>query len=213
MERDLRPAGWQRKAKRALDLVVGAGLLAISAPLFAAIGAAVLADAGRPVFFRQERAGERGRIFRIWKFRSMHQVRHDPGRPGEAVTRTGRWLRASGLDELPQLINVVKGEMSLVGPRPTLPEQVAQYDDRERIRLAVPPGLTGWAQIHGRNSLTWPERIELDIWYVRHFSLRLDLLILLRTPLALVTGGGVYGSGGVNDDFRGAAEPINQETS
>jgi lipopolysaccharide/colanic/teichoic acid biosynthesis glycosyltransferase len=143
------------------------------------------------VLFRQERVGQHGRPFELLKFRSMA---HDPARlPGfpdaGAITTVGRLLRRLSLDELPQLLNVARGELSVVGPRPTLAYQVERYTDAQRTRLDVPPGLTGWAQVHGRNQLTWAERIELDVHYVRRQSLWLDLQVLLRTPPAVVTGG------------------------
>ena len=187
--------------KRAADVVGAVVLGLLSLPLAAGIAAAVAAESGRPVFFRQTRAGRGGRPFTLWKFRTLYPGPHDPERPLDRVTRVGAWLRRWGLDELPQLWNVVRGEMSLVGPRPALPEQVAAYDAYARQRLAVRPGLTGWAQIHGRNALSWPERIRLDVWYVRHAGLLLDLRVLLRTPAALRSGAGVYGAGGRNAAF------------
>jgi lipopolysaccharide/colanic/teichoic acid biosynthesis glycosyltransferase len=125
-----------------------------------------------------------------------------PGEPdSDRSPRLGQLIRATSLDELPQLWNVLVGDMSLIGPRPTLPEQVAHYSDHQRGRLAVRPGITGWAQVNGRNSLSWPERIELDLWYLRHRSLRLDLRILVLTVLRLVRPHGIYGAGGVNPGF------------
>jgi lipopolysaccharide/colanic/teichoic acid biosynthesis glycosyltransferase len=191
--------------KRLFDLVVGSALLVMTAPLFGLIAAAVWLDGGSPVFFRQIRVGRHGRRFTLHKFRTLHP---DTGRvrtPREYTTRVGAWLRRWGLDELPQLWNVVQGSMSLVGPRPTLPEQVARYGPFERQRLQVRPGLTGWAQIHGRNALPWSERIELDVWYARHRTLWLDVRILLRTPRALLGGMGTYGPAGVNPDFTSNA--------
>ncbi|MDX1545711.1 MAG: sugar transferase [Rhodothermales bacterium] len=187
--------------KRAADVAGAVVLGLLSLPLAAGIAAAVAAESGRPVFFRQTRAGRAGRPFTLWKFRTLYPGPHDPERPLARVTRVGAWLRRWGLDELPQLWNVVRGEMSLVGPRPALPEQAAAYDAYERQRLAVRPGLTGWAQIHGRNALSWPERIRLDVWYVRHAGPLLDLRVLLRTPAALRSGAGVYGAGGRNPTF------------
>ena len=187
--------------KRLFD-VVGAGLfLGLSAPLALVITGLIRAESGPPVLFRQKRSGYHGRPFEVLKFRTLHAGLHDVGDPLSQVTKVGRVLRRWGLDELPQLWNVLRGEMSLVGPRPTLPEQTARYGPFERRRLDVRPGLTGWAQIHGRNALSWPERIRLDVWYVEHASLRLDLHILLRTPGTLFRGEGVYGEGGRNDDF------------
>ncbi len=157
---------------------------------------------GRPIFFVQTRSGRAGTPFRMVKFRSMQSIPHDPSNPLSVVTRSGRFLRRWGLDELPQWLNVLRGEMSLVGPRPMLPAQTERFGPFERQRLLVPPGLTGWAQINGRNALPWPERIRLDVWYVTHRSLWLDLYILFRTPLVIISGRGVYGSEGYNPDFR-----------
>jgi len=168
----------------------------LTSPLLAAAALAVRLEDGGPVLYRQTRVGRDGVDFELLKLRTMvvgaerlgagYAV--DAGDP--RITRVGAVLRRLSLDELPQLWNVVRGEMSLVGPRPTLRYQVDQYDERQRRRLDVEPGITGWAQIQGRAKLSWPERIELDLWYAEHRSLRLDLKILLRTPLALF--GGTY---------------------
>jgi len=188
-------------SKRALD-VVGASLLGIGlAPLIGLVAACIWLDDGRPLFFTQTRAGCRGDPFRIVKFRTLTHEPDDPTRPAAHTTRIGGLLRRWALDELPQLWNVLRGEMSLVGPRPTLPEQVEQYGPYERTRLRVPPGLTGWAQIHGRNALSWSERIDLDVWYVRNRTFLLDLRILLQTPLVLMRGTGTDGPGGRNPSF------------
>ena len=181
-------------AKRALD-VAGASLgLLVSAPFLAAAAAAVKLEDRGPVLYRQRRVGKDGGEFDLLKLRTMvvgaerlgagYAV--DEGDP--RITRAGRVLRRLSIDELPQLWNVVRGDMSLVGPRPTLAYQVERYTDRQRRRLEVPPGITGWAQIHGRASLPWDERIELDVWYVEHRSFWLDLRILARTPFALFSG-------------------------
>jgi lipopolysaccharide/colanic/teichoic acid biosynthesis glycosyltransferase len=158
---------------------------------------------GSPVLFRQLRTGWLGREFSIVKLRSMRAEAY-PGEPDTArITGLGKLLRSTSLDELPQLWNILVGDMSLIGPRPTLPEQVALYGDRERGRLAVRPGITGWAQVNGRNSLSWPERIELDLWYIAHRSLRLDLRIAALTLLRLVRPHGVTAEGGINPGFPG----------
>ena len=198
----------QRALKRALDALAAAlGLLALALP-FAAVALAVKLDSRGPVFFLQERVGRNGKPFHIWKFRTMVEGAAQQGlgltvAQGDArITRVGGWLRDWGLDELPQLVNVLRGEMSLVGPRPTLAHQVAHYTARQRRRLAVRPGITSLAVVRGRNALRWAERIELDVWYVEHWSLWLDVRILARTLwVVLVTREGVYGEGGVNDDF------------
>jgi len=175
-------------------LVIGA--LLVLWPLLLAIALWIKLDSRGPVFFRQTRAGRQGQPFSIFKFRTMVVDAEKSGyftAAGDArVTRAGRFLRATSLDELPQLFNILKGEMSIVGPRPTLPYQVEQYTPYQRRRLEMPPGVTGWAQINGRNALSWPERIELDVWYVEHWSLWLDLKILLKTPLVWLKGEGVY---------------------
>jgi lipopolysaccharide/colanic/teichoic acid biosynthesis glycosyltransferase len=181
---------------RALD-VAGASLgLALASPFLAAAAIAVKLDDGGPVLYRQQRVGKGGREFELVKLRTMvvgaerqgtgWAVNHGDPR----ITRVGALLRRLSLDEVPQLWNVVRGEMSLVGPRPTLAYQVEQYTPRQRRRLDVRPGITGWAQVQGRASLPWEERIELDVWYVEHRSPWLDLKILARTPLALF--GGTY---------------------
>jgi len=187
--------------KRALDLV-GASLLLVGlAPVFGLVAFCIWVDDGRPLLFTQTRAGCQGEPFRIFKFRTLTHEPEDPTRPSAHTTRIGSHLRRWALDELPQLWNVLRGEMSLVGPRPTVPRHVEQYGTYERTRLQVPPGITGWAQIHGRNALSWPERINLDVWYVRNQSLLRDLWILLRTPIVLIRGTGVYGPNEQNPSF------------
>jgi lipopolysaccharide/colanic/teichoic acid biosynthesis glycosyltransferase len=175
---------------------------------FTIIAIAIKLDSRGPVFFRQERVGKEGMIFKTWKFRTMvvgainQGLGYNVAKDDHRITRVGRFLRAWGLDELPQLTNVLKGEMSIVGPRPTLRYQVERYNSYQRRRLLVKPGITGWALIHGRNLLSWEERIKYDVWYVDHWSLSLDFLIMLKTLwIVLITREGVYGKGGVNDDF------------
>jgi lipopolysaccharide/colanic/teichoic acid biosynthesis glycosyltransferase len=183
---------------RALDVALAAALLVVTAPLLALAALAIRLESRGPVFYRQLRVGRDGEPFELWKLRTMvpgaesmgagiYVVEGDP-----RITRTGRLLRRFSLDELPNLVNVLRGEMSIVGPRPTVQEQVDRYTDRQRRRLEVKPGITGWAQINGRTSLPWPERIELDVWYAEHRSLRLDLRILARTARMLATGHGLY---------------------
>ena len=190
-------------ASRALDLLVASLALALAAPLLALAAILIKLESRGPVFYRQRRVGRGGEPFELWKLRTMvpgaesmgagiYVVEGDP-----RITRTGRLLRRLSLDELPNLINVLRGEMAIVGPRPTVQEQVDRYTDRQRRRLEVRPGITGWAQVNGRTSLPWPERIELDVWYVEHRSLRLDLRILARTIRMLATGHGLY-----SDDLR-----------
>ena len=181
---------------RALD-VAGAALgLALSSPALAVAALAIKLEDGGPVLYRQERVGQDGEPFELLKLRTMVVGAETMGagyaidRGDSRITRAGRILRRLSIDELPQLWNVVRGDMSLVGPRPTLRYQVERYTDRQRRRLEVRPGITGWAQVHGRATLPWEERIELDVWYVEHRSPALDLKILVRTPFALF--GGTY---------------------
>jgi lipopolysaccharide/colanic/teichoic acid biosynthesis glycosyltransferase len=183
---------------RALDLVVAGALLVVSSPLLAAAAVAIRLESHGPAFYRQRRVGRDGEAFDLWKLRTMVPGAEEMGagiyvlEGDPRITRVGRLLRRLSLDELPNLVNVLKGEMAIVGPRPTIQEQVDRYTDRQRRRLEVKPGITGWAQVHGRASLPWPERIELDVWYVENRSLLLDLRILLLTVKLLVTGQGLY---------------------
>jgi len=184
--------------RRAFDIVVAAIVLTVTAPL---LGAAVLAirleSPGHPIY-RQRRVGRDGVEFDVFKLRTMvtgaealgSGLAVNEGDP--RITRLGALLRRTSLDELPNLVNVLRGEMAIIGPRPTIPVQVAQYTERQRGRLAVRPGITGWAQVHGRASLPWSERIELDLWYVEHRSWRLDVRILVRTARAVVGSEGLY---------------------
>ena len=187
-----------RLVKRLVDLLGSLpGLLLIS-PLLIGVALAIKLDDRGPVFFRQQRAGLKGQTFKIFKFRTMVQNAEKLGagvfveEEDPRITRVGKFLRHSSLDELPQLINIVRGEMSLVGPRPTLPYQVEKYDQRQMRRLNVKPGITGWAQVNGRSALTWPERIELDLWYIDNWSLWLDLKIIFKTFLVVLKKGNLY---------------------
>ena len=179
---------------RAADVVLAGAGLVVASPLLAASALAIVLEDGTPVLYRQERVGRDGRPFELLKLRTMVVGAERQGagyavNEGDSrITRVGRILRKLSLDELPQLWNVLRGDMSLIGPRPTLAYQVERYTPRQRRRLDVKPGLTGWAQIHGRAALPWDERIELDVWYVEHRSPLVDLRILLRTPLALFSG-------------------------
>jgi lipopolysaccharide/colanic/teichoic acid biosynthesis glycosyltransferase len=184
---------------RALDLVVATIALVITAPVLAAATLAIKLGSRGPVLYLARRVGRDGEEFDLYKLRTMH-TGNDPvgvGTPVLAgdprVTRVGGFLRRFSLDELPNLVNVIRGEMAVVGPRPTLAAQVADYTPRQRRRLEVKPGITGWAQVNGRAGIPWDERIELDVWYVEHRSLGLDLRILARTSRLLVTGQGLYG--------------------
>jgi lipopolysaccharide/colanic/teichoic acid biosynthesis glycosyltransferase len=187
-----------RNASRALDLLVASLVLVVASPLLAAAAVLIKLESGGPVFYRQRRVGRAGEPFELWKLRTMVPGAEAMGAgiyvvEGDSrITRVGRLLRRFSLDELPNLVNVLKGEMAVVGPRPTVQEQVDRYSERQRRRLEVRPGITGWALINGRTSLPWPERIELDVWYVEHRSLRLDLRILAKTARLLATGHGLY---------------------
>jgi lipopolysaccharide/colanic/teichoic acid biosynthesis glycosyltransferase len=183
---------------RPLDLALAGVLLVVTAPLLALAALAIRLESRGPVFYSQRRIGKDGRPFELLKLRTMvpgaesmgagiYVLEGDP-----RITRVGRLLRRFSLDELPNLVNVVRGDLAIVGPRPTVQEQVDRYTERQRRRLEVKPGITGWAQINGRTSLPWPERIELDVWYVEHRSLRLDLRILARTARMLASGHGLY---------------------
>jgi lipopolysaccharide/colanic/teichoic acid biosynthesis glycosyltransferase len=183
---------------RGLDLLLGGILLLLAAPFLLAAAVAIRLESHGPAFYRQRRVGKDGEPFELWKLRTMvpgaeamgagiYVLEGDP-----RITRVGRLLRRLSLDELPNLINVLQGDMALVGPRPTIQEQVDRYTDRQRRRLQVKPGITGWAQVNGRASLPWPERIELDVWYVDNRSLGLDLRILAKTVRLLLTGHGLY---------------------
>jgi lipopolysaccharide/colanic/teichoic acid biosynthesis glycosyltransferase len=182
---------------RALDVVVGSIALLLSAPLLAVVVVAIRLDSRGSAIYRQHRVGEGGQVFEMLKLRTMVEGSDPVGvgnvvtRDDPRVTRVGRVLRRFSLDEIPNLINVLRGEMSIVGPRPTIEAQVADYTPYQRRRLEVKPGITGWAQVQGRAGIPWEERIELDVWYVDHRSLALDLRILGRTIVLLVSGRGL----------------------
>jgi lipopolysaccharide/colanic/teichoic acid biosynthesis glycosyltransferase len=181
---------------RVADVAIAGSALLLASPVLAIAALAVKLEDGGPVLYRQTRVGRNGADFELLKLRTMVVGAETMGaglsvnRGDPRITRAGRLLRKLSLDELPQLWNVVRGEMSVIGPRPTLRYQVEQYDERQRHRLDVKPGITGWAQVNGRAELPWADRIELDVWYVEHRSPRLDLRILARTPRALF--GGTY---------------------
>jgi lipopolysaccharide/colanic/teichoic acid biosynthesis glycosyltransferase len=184
--------------RRALDIAVSAFALALTSPVLALAMLAIRIESRGPVIYRQRRAGLDGHPFDVLKLRTMVDgaehigaglaVNEDDAR----ITRVGALLRRSSLDELPNLVNVLRGEMSLIGPRPTLPVQVDQYDERQRGRLQIKPGITGWAQVNGRATLPWSQRIELDLHYIEHRSLALDVRILWRTALMVLGGSGLY---------------------
>jgi len=183
-----------RLVKRTLDVVLAASILLCAAPVLAVTALAVWATMGRPILFRQDRPGKDGRIFQVWKLRTMHEGRDAGGEllaPDLRLTPLGRFLRTTSLDELPQLFNILRGDMSLVGPRPLLVEYLPLYNERQKMRHRVRPGITGLAQVNGRNALDWPERLELDVWYVENWSLGLDLRILAQTVVRVLRRDGV----------------------
>jgi len=191
--------------KRIFDILASGIGLIILFPIFVIIGIFIKLGSKGPVFFIQERVGKDGKIFRAYKLRTMvdNAEKIDKGlrKDDPRITRIGKILRW-GIDELPQLINVFKGDMSLVGPRPTLQEQVKRYSKEHRRRLEVRPGITGWALVNGRNILSWPERIKLDIWYIDHWSLWLDAKILFKTIWVVIfKREGIYGEDGVNRGY------------
>lgn len=200
--------------KRLMDIVASLALLVVTLPVTLISVASIKLTSPGPVFYRQVRVGMGGRLFRVFKFRSMVVGAEQMGlglavaKDDDRITPVGRVLRRLSLDELPQLLNVIKGEMSLVGPRPTVPSQVEKYTEHERRRLETRPGLTGWAQVRGRNALSWKERIDLDIWYVDHWSPWLDLKILFLTiPAVLPSETKLYGETGITQDFQGRHIP------
>ena len=189
------PRGWYaRWGKRALDLLISSAVLLVAGLPMLLIALAIRLEDGGPVFYRQERIGRDGRPFLLTKFRSMCVGAERKGagilveKNDSRITRVGRFIRKFSLDELPQVFDVLRGDMSIVGPRPGLRYQAELYDDEQRRRLAVRPGVTGWAQVNGRNAIPWPERIRLDIEYIDNLSLGMDLRVLLRTIPAVLGG-------------------------
>lgn len=193
-----RPEAVGGRAKRAMDLAIAVPALVVLSPLMVVIAILVRRGSPGPAIYRQGRAGLHGREFQLLKFRSMVEGAEHIGAGltvqahDERITRLGRILRRTSLDELPQLINVVRGDMSIVGPRPTVPEQIRRYTDEQRRRLDARPGITGLAQVRGRASLPWSTRIAYDLEYIRDWSIRKDLEILARTALVVVRGSGTY---------------------
>lgn len=194
-------------AKRILDIAIGGLALIVLAPVVALVTAGVLVSLGRPVLFSQQRPGLFGRLFSLRKFRTMRENRDAAGRKlpdAQRLTRFGAWLRATSLDEIPELFNVLTGEMSLVGPRPLLPEYLPLYSTRQARRHELRPGITGWAQVNGRNAVDWGTRLEMDVWYVENQSLALDLKILGLTVLKVLRREGISSPGHATmEPFRG----------
>ncbi len=190
--------GWRLFLKRSFDLFVAAVVLLASAPAFAGIALLVWLDVGWPVFFRQTRPGRNGRPFTIAKFRTMREARDAQGSllsDSDRLTRFGSFLRSTSLDELPQFFNVLRGELSLVGPRPLLMEYLERYTPEQARRHHVLPGITGWTQVNGRNALSWEQKFVLDCWYVDHWSLTLDLKILITTLFRVFQRKGISQAG------------------
>jgi undecaprenyl phosphate N,N'-diacetylbacillosamine 1-phosphate transferase len=202
------------KVKNLLDLILGWLAVLVLSPLFWILAIIIRLDSPGPVFFRQKRVGKDGYPFVALKFRSMVDKAYNMGlglnvaAEDPRITRVGHFLRKTSLDELPQFLNVLMGHMSIIGPRPTLPDQVALYDNFQRRRLLVKPGITGWAQVNGRNLISWEERIKLDVWYVENWSLQLDFDILLKTIKTWVRQEGLYGPSGINYSFGPAASQM-----
>lgn len=196
-------------SKRLFDLVLVAVTAPVWLPLMAVLAGLVRWQLGAPVFFRQTRPGRHGELFELWKFRTMTDARDAAGRllpDAQRLTPFGRWLRATSLDELPELFNVLRGEMSLVGPRPLLPQYLERYTPEQARRHEVRPGVTGWAQVHGRNALTWEEKFRLDVWYVDHQSLWLDLKVLCLTVWQVLRRHGISAPGEATmPEFTGSA--------
>ncbi len=194
--------------KHLFDFLFSAILLLILSPLLLIVAIIIRLESPGPIFFKQERIGKDGKLFVIYKFRSMvnnaekmangQQLTQNDSR----ITGFGHFIRNWSIDELPQLINILIGDMSVIGPRPTIKRQVERYTDYHRKRLNMRPGVTGWAQVNGRNSLPWAKRIDLDIWYVENYSLLLDLKIFFKTFKVALLREGLYGEDGVNDDFE-----------
>jgi sugar transferase EpsL len=201
---------YRNHGKRLFDIAVAGTALVLAAPVLAATAIAVRVAIGSPVFFRQRRPGKNGKAFTLVKFRTMTDARGPDNRllpDADRLPRFGRWLRATSLDELPELVNILKGEMSLVGPRPLLERYLSRYDDRQARRHEVRPGLTGWAQIHGRNATDWATRLEHDVQYVERMSFGMDLRILLATLGAVLRKDGINAPGEATmAEFRGREE-------
>ncbi|GAP15382.1 sugar transferase [Longilinea arvoryzae] len=212
MSAHLFPPGIPR-IKRVFDLFVTIPAIILSSPLLGVIAVLVRAKLGRPVIFRQERPGLNGKIFTLYKFRSMRDAFDGTGRPlpdQERLTSFGRKLRAFSLDELPELWNVLRGEMSWVGPRPLLVKYLDRYSPEQARRHAVLPGITGWAQINGRNALTWEDKFKLDVWYVDHWSPGLDLKILVLTIWKVLRREGITAPGQATaGEFTGTPSELN----
>jgi sugar transferase EpsL len=209
----MKPVGsdLQLRAKRLIDIVLATAGVVLLSPLMIVIAFCIRSQMGRPIFYGQLRPGLDEQPIRVWKFRTMTDCRDASGAllpDAERLTSLGLFLRRHSLDELPQLFNILRGDMSIVGPRPLLARYLPRYTARQRLRQRVKPGVTGWAQINGRNALNWSSRLEHDVWYVENFSLWLDLRIMARTCLRILQKDDVLpGAGSELDEFWGADGP------
>ncbi|WP_326028240.1 sugar transferase [Staphylococcus simulans] len=196
--------------KRAIDLAIGSSVFLVSAPILVGASVAIAKSMGRPVLFKQQRPGLNGEPFYIYKFRTMTDARDDQGEllPDEQrMTKVGSFIRKTSIDELPQLINVIKGDLSLVGPRPLLMEYLPLYSDEQKKRHLVKPGITGWAQVNGRNAISWEVKFKLDVWYVENQSFKLDMYILYKTFINVLNRKDVSAKDHVTmEKFRGSPQ-------
>lgn len=196
--------------KRAIDLAIGSSVFLVSAPILVGASVAIAKSMGRPVLFKQQRPGLNGEPFYIYKFRTMTDARDDQGEllPDEQrMTKVGSFIRKASIDELPQLINVIKGDLSLVGPRPLLMEYLPLYSDEQKKRHLVKPGITGWAQVNGRNAISWEAKFKLDVWYVENQSFKLDIYILYKTFINVLNRKDVSAKDHVTmEKFRGSPQ-------
>ncbi len=204
---------YQKYIKRLLDILLSGGALLVLWPVLAVLAVLVRTKLGSPVFFCQERPGKNEKIFKLYKFRSMNDARDENGEllsDEVRLTKFGRLLRSTSLDELPELWNIFRGDMSLVGPRPLLVKYLPLYNDEQRRRHDAMPGLTGWAQVNGRNAITWEEKFELDVWYVDHIGFALDVKIIWQTVKAVLCRQGISAENSATmEEFRGSEESIN----
>jgi len=195
------------KAKRLFDIVLSLGLLLLFLPMFLIVSLLIFISMGRPIIFRQLRPGLDEKIFGIYKFRTMTNEKDENGillPDEERLLGMGKWIRSTSLDELPQLFNVLKGEMSFVGPRPLLEEYLPLYSDRQKLRHTLKPGITGWAQVNGRNAISWGQKFEYDVWYVEHQSFWLDMKILWMTLMRVAKRSGISSSSSITmEKFKG----------
>lgn len=202
--------------KRLMDLIITLPVLILLSPVILIIGILVAIQFGFPILFKQERPGYRGKIFTIYKFRTMQNRRDDQGQPlpdAQRLTKFGRFLRAASLDELPELVNVLKGDMSLVGPRPLLVEYLPRYNPTQFRRHEVLPGITGWAQVHGRNAITWQEKFDLDVWYVDNWSVWLDIKTIILSVVKVLRREGISQPGQATAEPFVGNPPENEDTS